>query len=89
MLFIHDESATKQTALHRRNPKGGKGLRVTLKPQSSKFIPSSINGLIGGLRKQILTARLAGLPPRAASPAFAALNQYHFPIPRSGSAPQV
>ena len=49
MLFIHDESATKQTALRRRNP---------------KFIPVSINGLIGELRKQIPTARLAGLSPR-------------------------
>ena len=67
MLFNHDESATKQTALRRRNPKDCEGLRVSVKPQGSKFIRASINGLIGGLRKQILTARLAGLSPRAAS----------------------
>ena len=51
MLFIHDESATKQTALRRRNPKGGKGLRVSVKLQGSKFIAASVNGLIGGLRQ--------------------------------------
>ena len=66
MLFIHDESATKQTALRRRNPKGGKGLPVAGKLDSPSCNVFPLFTCLTLFVRQTLSARLAGLSPRTA-----------------------